>query len=115
MWSGHERTSNRQHGCAGWLTWLACMFLVSVSALAGRHRMATAAETEWGRYRDPEVGLVFDFPGHIFPLGSAEQRQDGIVFETADSRARVRVFGFRNESNVSPKGYLRKMARDEAK
>jgi hypothetical protein len=114
MWSWHEWPRNRQDGCA-WLTWLAFMFVLAVPHVADRHSVATAAEAQWGRYRDPQFGLAFDFPAHIFRLDAAEQREDGIVFETPDSRARVRVFGFRNESNVTPKRYLRKMARDEAK
>jgi hypothetical protein len=65
----------------------------------------------WGRYRDKESGVSFAFPAHIFPLASAAQAQNGVVFATPDGRARIRVFGFVNAARDTPGGYLRRIAK----
>jgi hypothetical protein len=82
---------------------------------AARHDMASAAEQPpgWGRYRDRDLGIAFDFPAHIFSLKSAEQGREGVVFSTPDDRARIRVFGFRNETNDTPRRYLSRIANPE--
>jgi hypothetical protein len=56
--------------------------------------------------------MAFDFPAHIFSLKSAEQGGEGVVFSTPD-RARIRVFGFRNEANDTPRRYLSRIAHPE--
>jgi len=55
--------------------------------------------------------MAFDLPAHVFSLKSAEQGNDGVVFSTPDRRARIRVFGFPNEGNDTPKSYLRRIAK----
>jgi hypothetical protein len=82
---------------------------------AARHDMASVAEQPpgWGRYRDREFGMAFDFPAHIFSLKSAEQGSDGVVFSTPDDRAHIRVFAFRNEANDTPRRYLSRIANPE--
>jgi hypothetical protein len=72
---------------------------------------ATERPPGWGRYRDRDLGMAFDFPAHIFPLKSAEQGRRGVVFSTADGRARIRVFAFANEANDTPRTYLARIAR----
>jgi Protein of unknown function (DUF3551) len=80
-----------------------------------RHYIASAAEQPpaWGRYRDREFGMAFDFPAHIFSLKSAEHESEGVIFSTPDDRARIRVFGFRNEANDTPRRYLNRIANPE--
>jgi hypothetical protein len=94
-----------------WLT-AAGFCLLCVVTNAG---VVVAAERPagWGRYRDRQLGMAFDFPSHVFSLKSAEQGQDGVVFSTPDGRARIRVFAVRNEANDTPQSYLRKIARPE--
>jgi hypothetical protein len=89
--------------------------LVVMADTAARHDMASAAEQPpgWGRYRDRDLGMAFDFPAHIFSLKSAEQGREGVVFSTPDDRARIRVFGFRNEANDTPRRYLSRIANPE--
>jgi hypothetical protein len=67
----------------------------------------------WGRYRDHDLGMSFDFPAHIFPLRSAEQGRSDVVFSTGDGRARIRVFGFVNEEKDTPRRYLARIVRTE--
>jgi hypothetical protein len=80
-----------------------------------RHYIASAADQPpaWGRYRDREFGMAFDFPAHIFSLKSAEHESEGVIFSTPDDRARIRVFGFRNEANDTPRRYLNRIANPE--
>jgi len=95
-----------------WLTTFVCGVLIV--AADGLPRDASAATEGWGRYRDRDLGMAFDFPSHIFPLRSAEQGQRrGVVFSTADGRARIRVFAFVNEDRVTPRQYLAKVARPD--
>src|SRR5262249_20692115 len=87
-------------------------------ALSGESLAASAPEepSGWGRYRDRQFGLVFDFPAATFSLKSAEQAREGVVFSTPDGRAHIRVFGFPNETGDTPARYLRRIAKpDEAK
>jgi len=98
----------------------AIVFALAFAAmdLAANHDTAAAAErpSGWGRYRDRQLGMAFDFPSHIFSLRSAEQGREGVVFSTPDGRARIRVFSVDNEANDTPRSYLRKIAKpDEAK
>jgi hypothetical protein len=89
--------------------------LLVMADTAACHDMASAAERPpgWERYRDRDFGMAFDFPAHIFSLKSAEQGSEGVVFSTLDDRARIRVFGFRNEANDTPRRYLRRIANPE--
>jgi hypothetical protein len=75
----------------------------------------SAVEAKWGHYRDKQLGIEFAFPAHIFSLESAAQGPQGVLFSTADGRARLRVFGFANEGRETPAAHLRRTARtDEA-
>ena len=91
--------------------------LLGVAADSAAHDVATAERSPgWGKYRDRNLGMAFDFPSHIFTLESAEQSGDGVVFSTPDGRARIRVSGFRNDANETPRALLSRIARpDEAK
>jgi hypothetical protein len=113
MWLGRTRRTGDR-----WAAWLiSIMFgsLVVMADTAARHDMASAAEQppRWGRYRDRDLGMAFDFPAHIFSLKSAEQEGEGVLFSTPDDRARIRVFGFRNEANDTPRRYLSRIANPE--
>jgi hypothetical protein len=46
-------------------------------------------------------------------LKSAEHESEGVIFSTPDDRARIRVFGFRNEPNDTPRRYLSRIANPE--
>jgi hypothetical protein len=67
---------------------------------------------DWGRYRDRDFGMSFDFPRHIFPLQSAVQGGPGVTFSTTDGRARIRVFAARNETHDTPARYLARIRND---
>ena len=112
MRAGRTQTNHRS---TAWPA--AMMFVVAlvVTDLAAGAAAAAERPDGWGRYRDRQFGMAFDFPSHVFSLKSAEQGRDGVVFSTPDGRARIRVFAIRNEANDSPRAYLRKFARpDEA-
>jgi hypothetical protein len=113
MWLGRTRRTGDRW--AAWLMSITFGSLLVMADTAARHDMASAAEQPpgWGRYRDREFGMTFDFPAHIFSLKSAEQGSEGVVFSTADDRARIRVFAFRNEANDTPRRYLRRIANPE--
>jgi len=83
--------------------------------MAARQEIASAAERSsgWGRYRDRNFGMVFDFPAHIFPLKSVQQGGEGVLFSTPDGRAHLRVFGFRNRANQMPRDHLSQIANFE--
>src|SRR5215216_684625 len=90
---------------------LAMAFVLTASvADAGDEISAIERSPRWGHYRDRNFGLEFDFPAHIFSLKSAEQEREGVIFSTADGRARIRVFGVANTANDTPAGYLRRIA-----
>src|SRR5262245_43560403 len=95
----------------------AIVFALVLAAMgtAACHDIAAAAErpSGWGRYRDRQLGMAFDFPSHIFSLKSAEQGREGVVFSTPDGRARIRVFSVDNEANDTPRSYLRKIAQPD--
>jgi hypothetical protein len=108
MWLGRTRRT-------AWLMSIMFGSLLVMADTAARHDMASAAEQPpgWGRYRDRDFGMAFDFPAHIFSLKSAEQEGEGVVFSTPDDRARIRVFGFRNEANDTPRRYLSRIGNPE--
>jgi hypothetical protein len=101
---------------------IACALLARRSAVALALLLAptfaaAAAPAEqqgadWGRYRDRDFGMSFDFPRHIFPLQSAVQGGPGVTFSTTDGRARIRVFAARNESRDTPARYLARIRND---
>jgi hypothetical protein len=92
---------------------LSCLAaLVAGSGVIGGSDLAAAER--WGQYRDSELGLSFDLPAHIFPLDSAERGQSGTVLSSSDGRAQVRVFGFVNEANDTPREHLRRIAGSDA-
>jgi Protein of unknown function (DUF3551) len=113
MWS--ERTRWTGDRWAAWLMSITFGSLLVMADTAARLDMASAAEQPpgWGRYRDREFRMAFDFPAHIFSLKSAEQGSEGVIFSTPDDRARIRLFGFRNEANDTPRRYLRRIANPE--
>jgi hypothetical protein len=87
---------------------LACASVVAGSSVSAIERSG------WGQYRDREVGLTFDMPAHIFALESAEGGRSGTVFSSSDGRAQLRVFGAPNETGVSPREYLARIAKSDA-
>ena len=95
----------------------AIVFALVLAAMgtAACHDVAAAAErpSGWGRYRDRQLGMAFDFPSHIFSLKSGEEGGEGVVFSTPDSRARIRAFAVRNEANDTPREFLGKVGRPE--
>jgi len=95
-----------------WLVAITLALLVVIADMAARQETAAAAQRPpaWGRYRDRNLGMVFDFPAHIFPLNSAQQGGEGVLFSSPDGRAQLRVFGFRNKANHTPRGYLSRIA-----
>jgi hypothetical protein len=60
----------------------------------------------WSRFHDPEHRISFQFPGHIFRQDAVDEGERGTVFATRDGRARLRVFGFVNTRNQTPRGHL---------
>jgi hypothetical protein len=83
--------------------------LVSIFAPAAA---AQPRGADWGRYRDRDFGMSFDFPRHIFPLQSAVQGGPGVTFSTTDGRARIRVFAGHNERHDTPARYLARIRND---
>jgi hypothetical protein len=87
----------------------------TITAVSRSSDVAAERSSGWGQYRDKELGLAFDLPAHIFPLDSAERGPAGTLFSSPDGRAQLRVFGFVNEANDTPRQYLRRTAKtDEA-
>jgi hypothetical protein len=81
--------------------------LILGPALVAPHAVSAQEQPAgWGRYRDRDFGMAFDFPRHIFSLQSAEQGRQGVTFSTPDGRARIRVFAALNEASEPPARYL---------
>ena len=112
---GFGQTTERGGRCIARLVAITLGSLAVIADMATRQEIASAAERppEWGRYRDRNFGMVFDFPAHIFPLKSAQQGGEGVLFSTPDGRAHLRVFGFRNKGNQRPGEYLSQIANFE--
>jgi len=90
------------------------LFACAIAVMDARAREQTdglAQSSGWGRYRDRDLGMAFDFPAHIFSLKSAEQGGRDVVFSTPDGRARIRVFSVANEANDTPRRYLSRIAK----
>jgi hypothetical protein len=86
--------------------------LMAAGLVAGADDADAAKRPEgWGRYRDRDLGMQFDFPAHVFSLRSAEQGGRGVSFSTPDGHARIRVFSLTNEANDTPARYLRRIAK----
>jgi hypothetical protein len=96
---------------ATWLVSIVLGCLAVVTDAAARDQAGADRTSGWGRYRDRDFGMTFDFPAHIFSLKSAEQGGEGVVFSTPDGRARIRLFAFRNEANDTPRRYLGRIAK----
>ena len=60
----------------------------------------------WSQVYDPERHVSFQFPSHIFRSDAAQGGEQGAVFSTPDRRARLRVFGFVNTRNQTPRSHL---------
>jgi len=60
----------------------------------------------WTRFHDPERGVSFQFPSHIFNQAGADEGERGTVFASRDGRARLRVFDFVNSRNQTPQSHL---------
>ena len=93
---------------------LSAAVIACASVVAGSSVAAAAERPGWGQYRDREIGLTFDMPAHIFPPNSAEGGRSGTVFSSSDGRAQLRVFGAPNATNVSPREFLARIARQDA-
>jgi hypothetical protein len=110
-WLGRtRRTGDRP---AAWLMSIAVGSLLVLADMPAQHDGASAAEQPPGWRRYHELGMALDFPAHIFSLKSAEQGREGVLFSTRDDRARIRVFGFRNQANDTPRRYLSRIANPE--
>jgi hypothetical protein len=95
-----------------WLASLAMALFLPVSVANAGNEVSTVEQSpRWGHYRDRDFGMAFDFPAHIFALKSAEQGRDGVIFSTADGRARIRVFGVVNAANDTPARYLSRITK----
>jgi hypothetical protein len=83
-------------------------FALSASLLAGAAgNIALAVERPgWSHFHDPERRVSFAFPGHIFRAAAADEGERGTVFSTPDGRARLRLFGFVNSRNQTPRSHL---------
>jgi hypothetical protein len=79
---------------------------LSASLLGGGTTASAVERPGWGRFHDPERGISFHFPAHIFRQAAADDGTRGTVFSTADGRARLRLFGFVNTRNQTPRSYL---------
>jgi hypothetical protein len=74
---------------------------------AGAGASAFAVERSgWSQVHDPEHHVSFQFPNHIFRSDAAHGGEQGAVFSTPDGRARLRVFGFVNARNQTPRSHL---------
>lgn len=71
---------------------------------------AFAQAERWTRYVDPDSGLSFDFPAHVFSLRTAQEQQRGTLFSTPDGRARILAFGTANRGGETPTEHLRATA-----
>jgi hypothetical protein len=91
------------------------VILIAIAANVDAFAVERSVEqsTGWGQYRDKGLGLALDFPSHVFPRKSAEEGREGTVFSTPDGRARIRVFGFINEANDTPRLHLDRIARTD--
>ena len=80
---------------------------LSVSLLVIVRAPAWAVERSggWTRFHDPERRITFQFPAHIFSQ-NADEGEGGTVFSTPDRRARLRLFGFVNTRNQTPRSHL---------
>jgi len=98
-----------------WLVAIALALLVVIADMAARQEIAAAAQRPpgWGRYHDRNLGMVFDFPAHIFALKSAQEGGEGVLFSTPDGRGHLRLFGFRNKANQTPRRHLSRIANFE--
>jgi hypothetical protein len=85
------------------------VFTLTASLLAGAagsEALAVERAGGWSHFHDPEHRIIFQFPGHIFSQEAADQGERGTVFATPDRRARLRLFGFVNTRNQTPRGHL---------
>jgi hypothetical protein len=85
----------------------------TITAVSHSPDVAPEGSSEWGQYRDKELGLTFDLPAHIFSLDSAKRERPGTLFSSPDGHAQLRVFGFVNKTNDTPRQYLRRTARTD--
>jgi hypothetical protein len=86
------------------LTGLALGVLLLAGTVGGE---AFAVERSgWSRFHDPEHRISFQFPAHIFQQDASDEGARGTVFSTTDGRARLRLFGFVNGRNQSPRSHL---------
>ena len=71
---------------------------------------ASAANTEWQKYRIPATGLSVDIPTAIFTEdGGSPEGTTGRVFFTGDHRADLTVKSIPNSENDSPAAFLQRM------
>src|SRR5690349_21549044 len=95
------------HRRVAWVRRLTLSLLMLDTLLLMGGAQAQAAPSGWGRYRDRELAMSFDFPSQVFSIKSAAQgREGGVTFSTPDGRARIRVFAPSNSAHDTPAGYL---------
>jgi hypothetical protein len=79
---------------------------VSLVAGAAGGEAFAVDRSGWSRFHDPERRISFQFPAHIFQQDASDEGERGTVFSTADGRARLRLFGFVNNRNQTPRSHL---------
>ena len=68
---------------------------------------ASAVERSgWSRFHDPEHHMSFEYPAHIFHQEVTQEGERDAVFSSRDGRARLRLFGFVNSRNQTPRSHL---------
>jgi hypothetical protein len=68
---------------------------------------ASAVERSgWSRFHDPEHHMSFEYPAHIFHQEVTQEGERDAVFSRRDGRARLRLFGFVNSRNQTPRSHL---------
>ena len=77
----------------------------ALAAVPGSEAVAVE-RSGWSRFQDPERHVSFEFPAHIFQQEATDGGERGAVFSTADGRARLRVFGFVNSRDQTPRRHL---------
>jgi hypothetical protein len=82
------------------------LVLSALLLVAAGNETLAVERSGWSRYHDPERGISFQFPAHIFRPAAADEGARGTVFATPDGRARLRLFGFVNTRNQTPRSYL---------
>jgi hypothetical protein len=90
--------------------------LFSVALLAGL-TLATPSESYvedlgWASYRNERFGVTLQYPAAIFEREQTSETGDGVLFTTADERAKLLVGALDNLDAHSPRSYQRYIERE---